>query len=372
MGSPLKVLHVVVNMNRGGAETLIMNLYRNIDRSKVQFDFLTCKQGVFDSEIRKLGGEIHRIPYVSDIGHSGFSRELQHFFETHREYKIVHSHLDKMSGIVIMAAKRAGVPIRIAHSHNTESEGGLLTKMYKWYAGSRIHLQATHYYACSEAAADWMFRGESDKAYILKNGIELDRFQFSQATRDFIRKEMQINKETLVLGHVGRFLHQKNHLFLLDIFAELNKQMPNSLLLLVGDGPLKTAIREKIKALHVAEKVKLLGVRSDINALLHAMDLFVFPSFHEGLPVTLVEAQGAGLPCFISDRITKEVDLGAGLIEHIPLTGTNDWVQQIIQSKKQIRSRNVDHDVFSRKGYDIRNTVKEMQSTYLSMGEKAI
>ncbi|WP_164667379.1 glycosyltransferase family 1 protein [Virgibacillus doumboii] len=372
MGSPLRVLHVAVNMNRGGAETLIMNLYRNIERSKVQFDFLTCKEGVFDDEIRQKGGRIHRIPYVTEAGHTGFNRQLRQFFQKHPEYRIVHSHMDKMSGFILKAAGKAGVPVRIAHSHNTESEGGFGSKAYKWYAGSRIKSAATHYFACSLAAADWLFTNQSGKAFILKNGIETDKFQFSRTSRESIRNELNLEKNTLVLGHVGRFASQKNHLFLLDIFTGLQKEFPNSVLLLAGDGPLKNAIEEKIKSLNLESKVRLLGIRKDINALLQAFDIFIFPSIHEGLPVTLVEAQGAGLPCLVSDRITKEVDMGAGLMEHLPLTDRNAWVKRIIHLEKELHTRTIDQTALADKGYDIRKTAEQTQTTYLSLGEQAI
>ncbi|MBP1949065.1 glycosyltransferase family 1 protein [Virgibacillus litoralis] len=372
MGSPLRVLHVVVNMNRGGAETLIMNLYRNIDRSKVQFDFLTCKEGVFDSEIIRMGGKIHRIPYVTEAGHKGFNRALNQFLKTHYEYKIVHSHMDKMSGFVLKAAKKANIPVRIAHSHNTESEGGITSRTYKWYAGSKINAHATHYYACSHAAARWLFKNKSEEAFILKNGIETEKFKFSQQNRNAIRRELNLDKGTLVIGNVGRMAPQKNQLQLLDIFAGLNKQIVNSVLLIAGEGPLKKEIEAKIEALNLSGKVKLLGVRDDIESILQAIDIFVFPSMHEGLPVTLVEAQGAGLPCLIADTITREVDMGSGLVEHLPLRDTDSWIKRIISLEKQIRPRIIDYHSLSKNGYDIKETAEQTQASYLVLGEAAI
>ncbi len=368
MGDPVRVLHVVVNMNRGGAETLIMNLYRNMDRSKVQFDFLTSKQGTFDAEIESMGGKIHRIPYVTDVGHTKYVKELDHFFKTNSAYKIVHSHMDKMSGLILRAAKKARIPVRIAHSHNTKSEGGMASQLYKWYAGNHINPNATHLYACSNAAAKWLFRTKSIETFILKNGIECDKFQYSSDVRKRVRSELQLEKESLVIGHVGRFNHQKNHLFLLDVFSDVVKSLPNAVLILVGGGTLQSKIEEKIIELHLEKQVKLLGIREDIDALLQAFDLFVFPSLHEGLPVTLIEAQGAGLPCLISNTITREVDMGTSLVQYLPLTPSTHWVGQIVDLARKNQSRNLSENVLNEKGYNIRKTAKLTQNTYMQLG----
>ncbi|MFD0771217.1 glycosyltransferase family 1 protein [Bacillus sp. CGMCC 1.60114] len=367
MGCPLRILHVVVNMNRGGAETLIMNLYRNLDRSKVQFDFLTCKEGVFDEEIVELGGKVHRVPYITDVGHMRYMKALNTFFASHQEYRIVHSHMDKMSGFVLRSAKKAGIPIRIAHSHNTSSEGGVAAKMYKWYAGKFILSCATHLLACSNAAAQWLFADKATAAKLVKNGIECDRFSFSPNIRKQVREELQLHQDTFVVGHVGRFAHQKNHSFLIDIFAQLIKLKPNSILLLAGDGPLRLEIEKKVEELNLGNNVKFLGVRSDIEKLLQAFDVFVFPSIHEGLPVTLIEAQGAGLPCMISDAITQEVDMGMNLVEYISLTDKEIWIEKL----KGISVRNLPRDILdqalSKKGYDIKNTAGLTQEFYLAV-----
>ncbi|RKQ33503.1 glycosyltransferase family 1 protein [Oceanobacillus halophilus] len=366
MGNPLRVLHVVVNMNRGGAETLLMNLYRNIDRSKVQFDFLTCKEGMFDQEIRNFGGRVHRIPYVSDVGHHGFIRQLEQFFRNHSEYKIIHSHLDKVSGIVLKTAKKAHVPIRISHSHNTKSEGSLLTKIYKQYAGLLVHNNATHRYACSQAAANWLFK--QNNTYILKNGIELDKFYYNLSIRTRVRKELQISEDSLVLGHVGRFAEQKNHGFLIDVFEKVNQRVPNSQLVLVGDGPLKAIRMSQVKRRQLENNVLFLGVREDIPDLLQAFDTFVFPSIHEGLPVTLVEAQSAGLPCLISDAITEEVDMDLGLIIRLPLQDKEKWAEEIIRLSQKNHKREVSKSTLIEKGYDIRKTAELTEKRYLSLG----
>ncbi|MEY2192764.1 glycosyltransferase family 1 protein [Neobacillus sp. BF23-41] len=365
MGSPLRILHIVVNMNRGGAETLIMNLYRNIDRSKVQFDFLTCKEGVFDKEINELGGRVHRIPYINDVGHFQYIKHLNKFFNINKQYKIVHSHMDKMSGIVLRAAKKAGIPYRISHSHNTNSEGGLFAKCYKWYAGGFIKKCASDLIACSTDASNWLFGPKTVDALILKNGIDYEKFKYSTEVSKLVREELKLDQDDLIVGHVGRFCHQKNHEFLLDIFSEIIKINANSYLLLVGDGPLKTSIEKKAVQKGLLDKVKFLGLRSDINRLLQAFDVMLFPSLHEGLPVTLIEAQGAGLPCVISDVITDEVDIGANLISYGNINNpTKLWAEKVMSLKKCYKDTS---SFIKDKGFDIRQTATWLQDYYMHL-----
>ena len=365
MGGPLRILHVVVNMNRGGAETLIMNLYRNIDRSKVQFDFLTCKEGVFDTEISELGGKVFRIPYITDVGHFKYLKELKKFFTKNNHYKIIHSHMDKMSGLVLREAKKAGIPNRISHSHNTSSEGGAASRIYKWYAGNFILSSATDLFACSNEASEWLFKQKSTVSKILKNGIECNHFIFSETVRKEVREELNINSNSIVLGHVGRFATQKNHSFLLEIFAEINKNKNNSVLLLVGDGPLRSDLEKRAVDLKVRDKIKFVGIRNDINRILQAFDLFVFPSLHEGLPVSLIEAQGAGLPCVISENISKEVDLGCNLVEFLPLNNKEIWVKRINNIAEQKTVRKAYSTVITEQGFNISETAQKIEDYYL-------
>ncbi|WNR43792.1 glycosyltransferase family 1 protein [Paenibacillus roseipurpureus] len=367
MGSPIRILHIVVNMNRGGAETLLMNVYRNVDRTKVQFDFLTGKPGVFDAEITAMGGVIHRIPYVSDVGHTKYIQALDHFFAAHTDYRIVHAHMDKMSGFVLRAAKKAGIPIRIAHSHNTSSEGSVAAKAYKWLAGTYIGSCATHFLACSTKAAQWLFAGKESRAVVIRNGIETEQFAYSPNVRKQVRQELHLPENAYVIGHVGRFFHQKNHAFLLDLFARLQEERPEAVLVLAGDGPLREEMEKKVKALHLKKKVKFLGVRSDISRLLQGFDIFVFPSLHEGLPVTLVEAQGAGLPCLISDTITSEVDMGIQLVDRLSLDDQDAWIQHIKRIMARNDSREIPTLALSNQGYDIRNTAAWTEGFYLGI-----
>ncbi|MDD9266516.1 glycosyltransferase family 1 protein [Paenibacillus sp. GCM10023248] len=367
MGNPIRILHVVVNMNRGGAETLLMNLYRNIDRTKVQFDFLTSKAGVFDAEITEMGGVIHRIPYVSDVGHAKYIQALDHFFAAHSHYKVVHAHMDKMSGFVLRSAKKAGAPIRIAHSHNTSSEGSMAAKAYKWVAGTFIRSCATHFLACSHKAAQWLFANRGNQAVILKNGIESEKFAFSLEVREQVRQELSLPLDHYVVGHVGRFAHQKNHAFLIELFAKLNQEKKNTVLVLAGDGPLRAEMEKKVMMMDLQHQVRFLGVRSDITRLLQAFDMFVFPSLHEGLPVTLIEAQGAGLPCLISDEITQEVDMGIHLVERLPLRDKSLWVDRMKAVMTKNSPRQIPQMSLSNKGYDIKNTAGWTEGFYLGI-----
>ncbi|MEH7444053.1 glycosyltransferase family 1 protein [Bacillus sp. JJ1122] len=368
MGSPIRVLHVVVNMNRGGAETLLMNLYRNIDRSKIQFDFLTCKEGVFDQEIIELGGKVHRIPYITEVGHSEYIRALKLFFSENPNYKIVHSHMDKMSGFPLRAAKQAGIPVRIAHSHSTRSEGGIIASTYKWFAGNMITKYATNFVACSKEAADWLFKHDSKQALILKNGIQSDKFQFSMKKRKENRDKLEVPIDHFAIGHVGRFSAPKNHFFLLEIFKDFLVLNENAILLLVGDGPLLPEVKKKAEEMELSSKVKFLGNRDDVDCVLQTLDLFLFPSLFEGFPVSVMEAQGSGIPCLISDCITKDVDLGSELLNFLPLKNKKAWLDKMMVIKNKGFNRNSHaHLLISKNGYDIKSTSKHIQTFYTTI-----
>jgi glycosyltransferase involved in cell wall biosynthesis len=371
MGSPIRVLHVVVNMNRGGAETLLMNLYRNIDRSKFQFDFLTCKEGVFDKEINELGGKVHKIPYITEVGHSKYLKALEEFYTNFPQYQIVHSHMDKMSGFVLRAAKRAGVPVTIAHSHSTRSEGGTATRLYKWIAGTMISKYATNFVSCSKESAEWLFGNKADRAIFLKNGIELAKFRFSMKVRESIRSELKIKEDQFIVGHVGRFSLPKNHSYLLEVFNEFLSYRKEAILLLVGDGPLLSEIKRKVEEMGLANNVKFLGSRSDVDQILQAFDLFLFPSIFEGFPVSVIEAQASGLPCLISDSITKEIDMGMGLVQSMSLNNKKLWIERMLDVKyKNSTRKSNQNSLISKNGYDIYSASNDLQKFYsTAMGD---
>lgn len=362
MKEPIRVLHIVTHMNRGGLETMIMNYYRHIDRTKIQFDFLTHRTGKkdYDEEIEALGGHIYHLPALNPFSMQ-YRHQLKQFFLEHPEYQIVHSHLDCMSAIPLKYAKKAGVKHRIAHAHSTSQD-----KNMKFWL-KRIYMQfipkyATDLFACGHEAGKWMF-GEHD-FYILNNAIEAQQYGFDLAKSKQGKDKLGL-KDYFVIGHVGRFSEPKNHIFLIDLFHEYVKQDESAKLLLIGDGTLKKSIEQKVQKLNLNEKVLFLGVRDDIPALMQVMDVFLFPSIYEGLPVTLIEAQASGLPCVISDVISDEV-IVTDLIQKVSLhDDLNAWVEAINKTKAVTRKNT--YEAISQSGFDVIKNVHELEKIYLGM-----
>ncbi|QGQ47228.1 glycosyltransferase family 1 protein [Metabacillus sediminilitoris] len=326
---PIRVLQVVTIMNRGGLETMLMNYYRQIDRTKIQFDFMVHRdeRGHYDDEIESLGGKIYRMPPIRPGNYHKYFNLLNEFFSEHKMFKVVHGHNNENSCFVLRAAKRFGVPCRIAHSHL--SDLGIDIKLpFRLYARHVMKDNPTQYFACSKNAGKWLF-GEQQEVTVLSNAVNVNDFKFSEQIRSKIRKELNIDNK-LVIGHIGRFNKQKNHELLIDIFKAVHEKKSDAILLLIGDGHLRSEIEKKVEKLGLSSNVKFLGVREDIAQLMQAMDLFLFPSLFEGLPVVLVEAQAAGLNCIVSDSITSETDI-TGRIQYINLKDSIDlWVDRVI------------------------------------------
>lgn len=355
---PIRVLQVIGSMNMGGAENFIMNLYRNIDKEKIQFDFISHKHGIFDDEIRKLGGKIYYLDYVTKVGPIKYKKELNMFFKKHNEYKILHTHIDQTSGIVLDVARKYNFEKLIVHSHSTNNSNNVLVDMYKKTLQKKIIKYANIRLACSDAAGKWLYRGLDFR--VINNGIDIEKFYYKEEFRNEIRNELNISKESFVIGHVGRFCQVKNHDMLIDIFYEYNKYNNNSYLLLVGDGPLKEEIEKKCEKLKIKDKVKFLGIRKDVNKIYSAMDVFVFPSFHEGFPVTVVEAACSGVPMLLSDKITNEVKF-YDKIKFLGISDSSEWVNEIKNVKN---SREV---ILSEKlkRFDAKTISKEYESIIL-------
>jgi glycosyltransferase involved in cell wall biosynthesis len=309
---PIRILQVVTIMNRGGLETMLMNYYRQVDRTKIQFDFMVHRneEGHYDKEIIDLGGKLFRMPQIRPGNYRLYFKQLDEFFKKHSYYKVVHSHINENSSFVLRAANRADIPCRIAHSHL--SDLGLDLKYpFRLYARSVMKNNPNNYFACSKKAGEWLFgKNHPDRGDIkvLNNAVDVKKFKFNEQVRARVRNELQTGNK-LVIGHIGRINKQKNHDFLIDIFKEVQEREPDSLLVLAGEGHLRKAVEQKVKSLGLSEHVRFLGVREDVADLFQSFDLFLFPSLFEGLPVVLVEAQAAGLNCIVSDTITKETDI---------------------------------------------------------------
>ena len=358
----LRVLHIVTYMGRGGLETMLMNYYRSIDRTKVQFDFLVHRKerADYDDEIEALGGKIYRISRLNPFSPS-YKKELSAFFKTHPEYSIVHVHQDCLSSIVLKQAKKHGVKNRIAHCHSSSQDKNLkfiIKLFYKRF----IPAYATKLFACSEEAGKWMFGGAEFE--VLNNAIDAKKYIYNKEIRKKIRDEFHIAENEFVIGHVGRFSYPKNHTFLVDVFNEYQKRQ-QAKLMLVGDGELREEIEKKIRSLNLESKVIFTGVRADVSALLQAMDAFVFPSNYEGLPVTVIEAQAAGLRCFISDKVPIECKK-TELVTQLPLTDyAEKWASRIQENANYQRKEM--YEEIKKADFDIASNAEKLQDYYLSL-----
>lgn len=364
----VRVLQRMAGLNRGGLETFVMNVYRAIDRSKVQFDFLlNSEQGDYVEEAKSLGANIYVIP-SRNKGFFEYSKNLDIFFKEHaKKYVAIHQHAPTLSSIdPLIYAKKHGVKTRIIHAHSSSLSGKsklhyILHAINKY----RIGNIATHYYVCSEKANDWFFNYTSlkNKSEMINNGIDANKYVFDHEIRDKIRNEFGINHDTVVLGHVGRFMFVKNHLFLLDIFDHYHKINPNSKLLLIGTGELFEQVKSKVEELKLKDSVIFTGVRGDVNELMMAMDVFVMPSLFEGLPMVLVEAQATGLLCICSDTISTDASL-TGDIKWMSLDKfPNEWSDLILKELTQ-HIRNNRYSIICKKGFDISTTANFLQNIY--------
>ena len=360
----IRILHVFGGLDMGGAETMIMNIYRNIDREKIQFDFVTHsgRNQAYVSEIEQLGGKIYFFPKIRIYNLPLLINEWKAFFEKHKEYKILHSHVRSYASIYIPIAKKYGLKT-IIHSHST-SNGKGMKSFVKAILQYPLRYEADYFMGCSKEAGEWLFGKrivKSDRYFTIKNAIDTRRYSFDRVQRSILRNQFGIDESVKVFMHVGRLHEAKNHIFLLHVFAMLIKEIPNSMLLLVGDGELLSEIEKQIEQLNLKSNVKMLGARTDIPDILNAADVFLFPSKWEGLPVTVVEAQASGLPCFVSDKITKEVAISE-LVKFLPIyKGTQVWIDAIKET--DLTRKNV-IDKIIQAGFDIKKSVEWLTKFY--------
>lgn len=358
----VRILHVVTKMGYGGLEAMLMNYYRYIDRTKVQFDFLVHRpeEADYHDEIRALGGKIYHLGRLNPFSLL-YKKSLAHFFESHREYQIIHVHQDCMSSLILKVAKECGISFRIAHSHSSNQDINIKYPIKAFYK-KQISKYATKLFACGKDAGDFMF---GSSAYeILNNAIDSKEYVFSKERYYRIRKQLGISENEVLVGHIGKFRPQKNQAFLVDVFSQI-KQSYNSRLILIGVGETKSSIENKVAELGLQDSVIFTGVRSDIADLLQAMDVFVFPSIYEGLPVVLIEAQAAGLSCLVSDSVAVE-SKKTDLVHFISLnSGISEWADKTIQLAKNERKNTMNE--IKNNGYDIVVNAQYLQNYYLGL-----
>lgn len=364
MSELIRVAQVMGKMLGGGVEAVVMNYYRHIDRERVQFDFLVDADSTLvpRGEIESLGGRVFEIPPYQHA--SAYQRELVRLFRAER-WLVVHSHINTLSVFPLRAAKRAGVPVRIAHSHSTAGKGEVAKNMMKAGLKHFSNVYPTHRMACSRYAGEWLF-GRGAEFEVLYNAIDLSRFAFNAEARARARADLGLVGGQLAVGHVGRFVPQKNHRFLIGAFAELARRRPDAVLLLVGSGEAEVLAESWAAERGVAGRVRFLGQRDDVDRLYQAFDAFALPSLYEGLGLVGVEAQRAGLPCFLSDSITREVDV-TGTVRFLPIEDPVVWADALCDVEPGVRvpARAEDFE-----DYDIDHAAEGLAALYLDLAKE--
>ena len=362
----VRVLQVVTKMGYGGLEAMIMNYYRHINRNSIQFDFLVHRpeEADYHDEIRQLGGKIHTIQRL-DPWSKSYKRELQHFFLNHPEYQIIHVHQDCMSSVVLKIAKECGVPFRIAHAHSSSQDKNFKYPIKMFYK-RLIKEYATKLFACGNDAGDFIF-GNAEYE-IMANALDTSEYTYNPMIREKVRNQLGLKNEILI-GHIGKFRVQKNQSFLVDVFSEIIKRQ-KSKLIMIGTGSQLSAIKEKVFKLSLSNNVILPGVRPDVADLLQAMDVFVFPSTYEGVPMVLIEAQAAGLPCLISDKVPIECKKTELVYQFSLNYSAKSWAEKALELssiKREDKS-----ELIKQSGYDITENAVRLQRYYLNLAQGVI
>ncbi len=367
MKEPIRVLQIIGIVAGGGVEAVIMNYYEHIDRTKVQFDFIVHNDNKIDitQKVEAMGGKVYKVtPYYKNP--IAFMWDIYKVIKRHH-YRIVHSNMNTLSAFSLFAAWAAGAPVRILHNHSTSSPGETKRNIMKFMLRPFARLFANHYLACSRLAGEWMYGRkmmDSGKVTIVNNAIDLKKYAFNPQKRNLLRKELGLADE-FVIGHVGRFMFQKNHEFLIDVFAEAYKKNPHMALLLVGDGPLRPAMEEKVRKLGLTDHVKFLGLRNNVQDFYHVMDILVLPSHYEGLPVVGVEAQANGLPCLFSTKVTKETRLTHSA-QFLDLeAGASMWAEEIISIKCERNKKAGDE--LRQAGFEIYKEAEKLVKFYIEL-----
>ncbi|WP_201615697.1 glycosyltransferase family 1 protein [Psychrobacter urativorans] len=361
--APQRTLHIVGRMDRAGAETMLMNLYRHIDRNQIQFDFVTFTGGTgdYDAEIKKLGGRVFPI-----LANNPIERmlRLKRLLQQNPEYKVVHAHMLLSNAFHLLAAKSAGVKNRISHAHNTSNgQPSVIKKVYEKWALITNRQVATHKIACGELAAQYLF-GTTENVWLLPNAVDIrEMTTIAKKSRDFISQEFSDNGLKVI--QVGRLSNVKNHQFSLEIAEQLKKRKVNFTLYIVGQGPLEDQLKQHVKDKSLSDNIIFLGVRDDITELMASADYMIMPSLHEGFPVVLVESHSVGLTAIVSDQVSSEVDLGLGLVDFLPINSAEVWADRLLEPKRSTPSEEEVLDVLRSCGFDVSLNAKKLAQFYL-------
>ena len=367
----IRVAHIMGKMVGGGVENFVMNYYRNINRNKIQFDFICDEDSTnipYD-EIKSLGGKVILIPPYQKI--FSYQRALKKVLQE-GNYKIVHSHINTLSVFSLFAATRAKVPIRIAHSHSTSNPCEYTKNIMKNMLRPFSKLCATDYFACSDEAGIYQFGKkvfDRKQITIINNAIDIEKYQYNEKVRRAFRKKYGIKDDYLVLGHAGRFSSSKNHNLLIDILEFCYKENKNVVLLLAGSGPLEKKIKEKVKKLNLEDNVRFLGQIDNVNELLQCVDIFVLPSLYEGLGLVLIEAQAAGCYVVASDKVPEQARV-CDDFKFISLK--NDcsvWTKEILNVKLEKRKDNFTNLEIG--GYNIKKEAVKLENIYIELIDKS-
>lgn len=362
----IRILHVLGGLDRGGTETMLMNIYRNINRENIQFDFIihTTKRQDYEEEILNKGGKIYRFPKYNIKNHICYSNWWEEFFLEHQEYKIIHGHQRGAAFLYLKIAKKFGLKT-IMHSHSISSRGKGIEKLIKDILRYPMRKYVDYPLACSIAAGKWLFGNnilENKKFKIIKNGINIGKYVFDSKKRDTIRKELNLNGK-IVVGHVGSFTDAKNHKFLIEIFSKFQKFHKNAILMLVGDGPLKKEILLQIYKLGLVKSIMLVGNVPNVNDYLQVMDIFVFPSKYEGFGMAVIEAQASGLKCIISNMLPVEINVCNDLIRCLSLDiSQNEWVN-LMNVEVNYKRKNKSNEI-NKKGYSSELVANSLENIY--------
>lgn len=360
---PIRVLHILQRMEMAGVQALLMNIYRNIDRKKVQFDFLVHYKTpqFFDEEIEKMGGKIYRLSVREDYKFIKYCKELDNFFSEHKEYKIVHGHMHSLGFIYLHFAKKYNIPVRIAHSHTNNTQKDLKLPL-KLILNRLYEKNATELFACSKAAGEYMFKNKNFT--VINNAIDSKKFAFDANKRKQKRRELNISNN-FVVGCVGRFEIQKNQKFSVNVFSELIKEKENAVLLFIGSGSMEKEVKQMVSNMNLEEKVLFLGNRDDMPELFQAMDVFLFPSLFEGLGIVAVEAQASGTPVVCTDTLPEEINVSP-LIYRVSLNEKMEKWKRIILSTQNNNYIHKDISKFIRNNnYDIAVVAKQLEDFYI-------